>query len=211
MKAWAGVAVLSILGSVAYGESLGEVAKRERERREKKKQQGTSTETKVIHDEDLGAAPGKDSKGTFNPATGFATGRVSAGASEPSKSGAALPPSTSSSSDGGSITEVDVRRAGARQRLESSYATIAGTAWSLVQAVGEYTACGKITSRHCESLVNRIESLAMSVGASMEDAEEAARQGWLNPGEVRAVRQRYGMDDSFWDKLVSVVHQYRHR
>jgi len=45
----------------------------------------------------------------------------------------------------------------------------------------------------------------------MEEAEEAARQGWLNPGEVRAVRQRYGMDDSFWDQLVSMVRQYRRR
>jgi hypothetical protein len=211
MKAWAWVAVLSILGALAYGESLGDVAKRERERREKKKQQGTATETKVIHDEDLGAPPGKDSKGTFNPATGFATGRGSAGASEPSKSATPLPPSTSSSSDSSSITEVDVRRSGARQRLESSYAAIAGTAWSLVQAVAQYAGCGEIPSRRCQSLVATIESLAMSVGASMEDAEEAARQGWLNPGEVRAVRQRYGMDDSFWDKLVSVVHQYRRR
>jgi hypothetical protein len=207
MKAWAWVAVLSILGSLAYAESLGDVAKRERERREKKKQQGTATETKVIHDEDLAAAPGKDSKGTFNPATGFATGRGSAGESEPSKSSAP----SSSSSGNGDITEVDVRRAGARQRLESSYASIAGTAWSLVQAVREYAGCGKIPSRRCLSLAATVESLAMSVGASMEDAEEAARQGWLNPGEVRAVRQRYGMDDSFWDKLVSAVHQYRHR
>ena len=43
----------------------------------------------------------------------------------------------------------------------------------------------------------------------MENAEEAARQGWLNPGDVRAVRQRYGMDDALWDKLVRYVHQYR--
>ncbi|PYQ05352.1 MAG: hypothetical protein DMF83_15615 [Acidobacteria bacterium] len=209
MNAWACVAVLSILGSLAYAESLGDVAKRERERREKKKQQGT--ETKVIHDEDLAAAPGKDSKGTFNPGTGFATGQGSAGASASAKSSAALLPSTSSSSGSGDITEVDFRRAGARQRLESSYATIAETAWSLVEAFREYAGCGEIPSRRCLSLATTVESLAMSVGASMEDAEEAARQGWLDPGEVRAVRHRYGMDDSFWDKLVSVVHQYRRR
>jgi hypothetical protein len=211
MKAWAWVATLSILGSLAYAESLGDVAKRERERREKRKQQGSETESKVIHDEDLAAAPGKDSKGTFNPGTGFATGRGSAGASEPSKISAPLSPSTSSSSDSGGVTEVDVRRAGARQRLESSYASIAGTAWSLMQAISEYAGCGKIPSRRCLSLAATIESLAMSVGASMEDAEDAARQGWLAPGEVRATRQRYGMEDSFWDKLVSVVHQHRRR
>ena len=52
-------------------------------------------------------------------------------------------------------------------------------------------------------------TLAMSIGTSMEDAEDAARQGWLTPGEVRDARQRHGMDDPFWDRLVRVVHQYR--
>ena len=80
-----------------------------------------------------------------------------------------------------------------------------------MQAVREYAGCGEIPSGRCLSLATTIERLAISVGASMEDAEEAARQGWLNPCEVRAVRQRYGMDDSFWDGLVSVVHQYRRR
>jgi len=211
MKAWAWVAVLSILGSLAYAESLGDVAKRERERREKKKQQGTEAESKVIHDDDLAAASGKDSKGTFNPGTGFAAGPGSAGASGSSKSSTSLPPSTSPESVTGGITEVDVRRSGARQRLESSYATIAETASSLIQAAREYVRCGEIPTPRCLSLATTVESLAMSVGASMEDAEEAARQGWLNPGEVRAVRQRYGMDDSRWDELVRVVHQYRRR
>ena len=127
MKAWAWLAAVSILGSIAHAESLGEVAKRERERREKNKRQGT--ETKVINDDDLTAGRDKDSKGTFNPGAGLATGRGGAGASGPSKG--STPPSPSASPAGGdAVTEVDVRRAGARQRLESSYEKIAGEAWS---------------------------------------------------------------------------------
>jgi len=132
MKAWAWLAAVSILGSIAHAESLGEVAKRERERREKNKRQGT--ETKVINDDDLTAGRDKDSKGTFNPGAGLATGRGGAGTSGPSKG--STPPSPSASPAGGdAVTEVDVRRAGARQRLESSYEKIAGEAWSLAEAV----------------------------------------------------------------------------
>jgi hypothetical protein len=199
MKAWGWVVVVSILGSPTYADSLGDVAKREQERREKKKQQGPQTESKVIHDEDLLAAPGKDSKGTFSPGTGFVSGRAPR-----------LPAPSSSPSSSGGITEVDLIRAGARQRLESSYERIGGMAESLVQAVVEYQQhCGEPATSRCRSLIITIGNLAMSVGLSMEDAEEAARQGWLNPGDVRAVRQRYGMDDALWDKLVRYVHQYR--
>jgi hypothetical protein len=203
------VAVLSVLGSFASAESLGDLAKRESARREKKKQPGAATEAKVIHDDDLLAAPAKDSKGAFNPGTGFASGQGSPAASASPKGSVPLPTSTSSSDGSGGMTEVDVMRAGARQRLESSYQRIAETASSLMQAVQDYTGRGELTTKRCQALLITIGSLAMSVGAGMEDAEEAARQGWLNPGEVRAVRQRYGMDDAFWDKLVRVVHQYR--
>jgi hypothetical protein len=207
MKTWGWVAVLSILGSLANAESLGDLAKRERERREKKKQQGAESGAKVIHDDDLLAAPAKDSKGTFSPGTGFASGRGSPSTS--GKSSVPLPAPTSSPSGNGGMTEVDVLRAGARQRLESSYQKIAETAWALGQAIRDYQACGVMMADRCQSLLVTVGNLAMAVGAGMEDAEEAARQGWLHPGEVRAVRQRYGMDDAFWDKLVSEVRQYR--
>ncbi|HEY2944498.1 MAG TPA: hypothetical protein VGN09_18845 [Vicinamibacteria bacterium] len=189
MKAWGWVALISILGAPVDAESLGDAAKRERERREKKKQD--TAEIRVIHDEDLLAGRSTDSKGTFSPAAPLARS------------------SSPSSGSGGVITEVDAIRSAARQRLESSYATIAETAGSLGQAVQEYQGCGELPTRRCMSLLITIGNLAMSVGARMEDAEEAARQGWLNPGDVRAVRQRYGMDDSAWDNLVRLVHQYR--
>jgi hypothetical protein len=105
MKVLGWIPILLLLGAAAGAESLGDVAKRERERPEKKKQEGA--DAKVVHEEELAAPSSRDAKGT------------------------------------------------------------------------------------------------------MEDAEEAARQGWLSPGDVRAMRQRYGMDDSFWDKLADVVHRFR--
>lgn len=201
MKAWGWVAVATILGLPAYADSLGEVAKREQERREKKKQQeGTPAGTRVIRDEDLAAASGKGAKGTFNPGSGFASARATPSASPSSPPGG-----------GGSVTQVDALRAGARQHLESSYQRISETARSLMQAVQQYQSqsCGDMPTARCQALLVGIGKLAILVGVSMEDAEEAARHGWLNPGEVRAMRQRYGMDDALWDKLVAIVHRYR--
>lgn len=148
--------------------------------------------------------PGKDSKGTFNPGTGSVSTGGSAGASAPPGVAAALPP----------LTEVDATRATARRRLEESYENIAATAWSFVEAVREFRGCaekhpGDLLTARCASLPNIMGKLAMSIAASMEDAEDAARQGWLVPGDVRAMRERYGMSSSFWDELVRLVHQHR--
>ena len=212
MKAWVWVALIPILGTLANAESLGDAAKRERERREKTKQAGT--QTKVIHEEDLVTGPGKEAKGTFNPRTGAVGRGGDAGASGPPKGSASPPPSTSSSFGDGSgpVTEVDARRDAARRRLDSSYADIAGMAWSFIQAVREYETCVNMQlnlTQHCRALANRIETSARAIAASMEEAEDAARQGWLPPGEVRDMRRRYRMDDSFWDELVALVRQPR--
>lgn len=199
MKVWVWFAMVPILGSLAHAESLADAAKRERERREKKK----ATETKVIGEEELVAGPGGKAKGTYTPATGSA--------SEGPKA-VVTPPSPSSKGEVGERpTEVDNRRKAARERLDASYETIRETAWSLMQAVHQYGQCNEpaIPPRDCQALLVRVGKLALSVGASMEDAEDAARQGWLTPGDVRDARQRHGMDDSFWDRLVRAVHQYR--
>lgn len=196
MRAWGWMAVVSILSGPAYADSLGDVAKREQERREKKKQQqGTPAETRVIREEELAAAPGKDAKGTFNPGSGFA-------------SAPARPSPSPSAGVGVAVSAVDAIRAGARERLESTYATIAGSAQSLLEAVGEYQRCVNPAIPRCRSLGITIATLSIRVATSMEEAEDAARQGWLAPGEVRAMRQRYGMDDAAWDSLVRLVQQY---
>src|SRR5262249_5835574 len=79
MKALCLVAILSILSSTAVAQSLGEAARREQERRdnEKKKQGAGATPPKVIGDDDLHGASGKDSKGTYSaPAGSTGTGTV---------------------------------------------------------------------------------------------------------------------------------------
>lgn len=201
MKVWGGMAMLLILGSWAGAESLGDAAKRERERREKNKQAGTASP--VIHEEDLAGTHTAGSKGTFSPAAGSTTSRTSAPAAGTAPSAA---------SKGAPRSDVDIKRAAARDRLESSYQAIAGDAWSLVEAVRQFGPCRQgpaQTTRYCLSLVETIGELAISVGAGMDDAEDAARQGWLPPGEVRAIRQRYRMYDAFWDELGRAVRQYR--
>jgi hypothetical protein len=210
MRIWSLMVALALVGSLAHAQSLGEIAKRERERREKNKQQGASTQTKVIHDEDLAAAPGKDAKGTFNPASGFTRGAGGAGAGRPASPPvpAAPSPSASPSGSGERLSEVDTRRAGARQTLESSYRSIAAMAYSLWEAALEYQKCAQVVNRNCAAQEARVGSLAVSVAINMDQAEDAARQGWLDPGEVRDARQRHGMDHAFWDRLVRAVRQY---
>jgi hypothetical protein len=203
MKAWAWMAVVPILSSLAHAESLGDVAQREHERRAKTRDVPRAT---LIREEELVAGPGKASRGTFNPAVGPAIIRP--------KADVAPPAASSTANGGGARTEVDNRRAAARDRLEASYEMIRDTAWSLMQAIAQYEQCrGPVipANKSCEAQLFHIGFLALSVAARMEDAEDAARQGWLTPGDVRDARRRHGMDDSFWDALVRAVAQYRYR
>ena len=61
----------------------------------------------------------------------------------------------------------------------------------------------------CEQLAAQIVALAITVGAGLEDAEDAARTSWLPPGEVRELRKRYGLDAAAWDEIVRLSRQYR--
>jgi hypothetical protein len=202
MKAWASVAMVLILGPLAHAESLGNVAKRERERREKKRD---GVQAPVIGEQELvaGPGPGKASKGTFNPAAGTTGGRT--------KPAVAPPATTSTASPGVLRSDVDVKRAAARDRLEEAYDKIRDVAAVLLQAISDYEQCSVQVipaSKSCEAQLIHIGNLAMAVAAGMEDAEDAARQGWLTPGDVRDARRSHGMADSFWDALVRAVRKY---
>jgi hypothetical protein len=52
-------------------------------------------------------------------------------------------------------------------------------------------------------------SLAIAVGAGLDDAEDAARTSWLPPGEVRDLRKRYGLDAAGWDEMVRLSRRFR--
>ncbi len=209
MKAWTALAMIPFLGSLAEADSLGAAAKRERERREKK----GPAPVKVIGDEELAAGTGPGAKGTSNPSAGSPSAG-SASAPAP-RGGARGGRSDVAGPAGATVTEVDSRRAAARQRLDAAYARISAVAGQLVEAVERYRRCQGLPvdsnspTSSCGPQLEDIGMMAIAVGAGMSDAEEAARQGWLSPGEVRDARQRYGMEDTYWDKLVSLVAQYR--
>jgi hypothetical protein len=201
MKAWAWMVVVPLVGTLAHAESLGDVAKRERERREKK---GEAAQAKVIREDDLVArVGGAGSGGTFSGAVGSTAGRTNAGTTKPS--------SAPAENKTGPITEVEAKRLAARERLEASYESIRDTAGLLWQAITQYVPCEGVipVSLSCQARFRHVLALAWSIGASMADAEDAARQGWLNPGEVRDARRRHGMNDSSWDDLVREVQKYR--
>jgi hypothetical protein len=209
MKIRCGLAMILIAGSTVHADSLGEAAKREEERREKAKHASPAPEPKVIHIEDLGAPSGKDGKGTFNPAAGSAKG------ADGTSGGAATVRSSGSASAGGSgdNTEVDRKRIAARRQLEASYAAIAAAASSLEQIGRDYDGRGceqAKTTPTCARLLKTGVTYALSIAVAMDRAEEAARMGWLSPGEVRATRERYNMTASYWDRLVSLVSRYLH-
>lgn len=204
MKALAWLAVFSIAGTLANAQSLGEAAERERLRREKLKKAGT--ETKVIDGEALAAGPAKGSKGTYN------TSPVSGTAGAPDAS--ASPPLSTSSRPGetGKPSDVDLIRAEARQRLAGSYQRIGGMLSAFTQAAQQYEGCQGLevyATNRCAKVVQTMENLIRSVAILMDQAEDAARQGWLNPEEVRAIRKRYGLDDPIWDEIVSYVRRHR--
>ena len=219
MRAWAALLTIPFLASVAEADSLAAAAQRERERREK----GGKAPVKVIGDEDLAAGPGATSKGTYNasPGSPSSSGSASAPSSRTGArgpSGAARGGSTEAAgveAPGAPLSEVDSKRVAARQRLDAAYSRISSIADQLIAAAEQYRRCQGLpvdstaTVNNCGPQLEDIGMIAIAVGVGMADAEEAARQGWLSPGEVRAARQKYGMEDAEWDQLVSLVAQYR--
>ena len=52
----------------------------------------------------------------------------------------------------------------------------------------------------CVAMRSSVADLASRVRSGMADAEEHARQSGVFPGAARAVRQRYSMEWSGWDR-----------
>jgi hypothetical protein len=213
------VGLLLVTGSTLHAASLGEAAKRERERREKNKAAGV--EVKVISTEDL-AAP-SSGKGTYNDGTSGGSsspsstsssssfsdrgGSLSAPSDSPS-SGALVPPGSSSSSS----SDSDPKRDAARRRLAASYQRIAQAAAMFLQYAEAYHGCPieAAPGTRCYALRVNAASWAIKVAKEMDQAEDDARRGSLPAGEVRRIREAYGLDDPYWDKLVRYMQQHRH-
>ena len=82
---------------------------------------------------------------------------------------------------------------------------------TFVEEVREYhrTCPEGITSHSCDERAGMIGGMAVEVADGMEKVDEVARRLSVNPGDVRAARQRHGMDDGFWDDLVRAVAEFR--
>jgi hypothetical protein len=204
------LAVLAVAGRLASEESLGDAAKRERERREK----GKGSESRVIQEQDLHAPSPKDSKGTFSggsPAADPTSAAVDPRPVVPSSTGV-IPwgvSATPTPPPAGGNPEVDATQAAARARLRRSYQKVAAYAKALGQAVRDFEDCPTINEQ-CHRRLVKAQGLAQSVSAEIAEADEAARQGWLPPGDLRAAREEQGLHDAAWEQLLGWVQQYKH-
>jgi hypothetical protein len=208
--------------ALAHGESLGDAAKRERERREKNKEQ--QIELRVLDDSDLAAAPSDGGKGTFNEGT--------TGGRKPSPPEGAPPPSAPMPPDapgtgspllppgGGALLDApqaprssgDYRRDSARNALYSAYRSMASSAARLVKDAKEYQGCttSTVSGSRCVSLARNLTRLATSLSDSMEAAEALAHAGRVTPGEVRETQERCGSGVD-WSAAERLINQYRKR
>jgi hypothetical protein len=204
--AW--IVLVPMLGSLAYADSLADAARRERERREKTK--GAARVT-VIGDEELAAGPRKGSKGTFNPAAGVTAEATPEVSLAPASSTQSAEPGDAAEAPG----QVEAMRAAARSRLEASYSAMGQAYADLKEAARQHEReCrgpqpDSRTTNACRQRLIDLAGLAVAVAVHMDEAAEAARQGWLSPGEVRDARRRHGMDEAEWDRLSALVRQYR--
>jgi len=111
------------------------------------------------------------------------------------------------------VSEVDVARRQGRQKLEAAIAQVAQIGRELVRTWQyHHRLCsGKVPANPvaCEQLADRMGRLAVAAGAGLDDAEDAARTSWLPPGEVRDIRNRYGLDTAGWDEIARLSREYR--
>jgi hypothetical protein len=109
------------------------------------------------------------------------------------------------------VSEADLARQAGLQRLGQEFAALRGNAASLVNMVARYegAACAGRVDEGCERLLAQIGAIALAVGAAIERTEEIARTSWLDPGVVRDMRTRAGLDDAVWDEIERATREYR--
>lgn len=155
------------------------------------------------------AAPQRPSPDAF-PSAGFgfpipalpATGGGSRDASGSDPADAGADPSS-----------VEAIRKRGEAALDQALRTLAGKAAQLVARVRFHKAnCAGggatfVGGRDCQELLGEMEQLAMEVGAGLEATEDEARSSLVEPGTVRDVRKKYGLDAQAWDDLAEAVHK----
>jgi hypothetical protein len=111
---------------------------------------------------------------------------------------------------GAGATDVEVLQRNARRQLTREFARIATQARRFSeQAAAHEEACGGLEPpRSCGTRVSTLRRRAADLRAQIDAAEDAGRQGWLIPGEVRALR-RQAIDDIAWDATLLLVERWR--
>jgi hypothetical protein len=197
--------------------SLGEAAKRERERREKNKADGV--EVKVISADDLAEVPSDGGKGTYNEGTNGAPARRP---SESSSGATAANPSTEGSSADRSPLVLDSapgrdkrsaappKPSAAMSDLISAYRNMASSAKSLIDNAKAYEGCdsGMVSGSTCTGVATTLTRLAKSLAHDLERAEQTAREGGVTPGEIRVAQSRCDCGVDF-DHVARLVQKYR--
>jgi hypothetical protein len=181
MKGCWAIAVLA-LGVVAQTEaqSLGELAKQEKKRR----QAVSDPKTRTITEDDLRGGP-----------------KASPAASPEARSGSAA---AKARTDQEPLTETDRRRLEALANIAARFERLVDDGNSLIYTARLYnqTNCtSQPQPAECTAMQQSLDSLACSVGRSLDDVEEIARTGFLPPGLVREAREATGLDGQLWDTI----------
>jgi hypothetical protein len=129
--------------------------------------------------------------------------------------GTAAPSTPTALQEGGgagvpSLSEPDQARQRGLRQLEVEFRALAGNASQLIAVVGRYErSCNNVQSAACEAQLTQIGHLAIAVGAAIERTEDIARTSWLDPGVVRDLRVKYGLEDGVWDDIERLTREYR--
>jgi len=110
-------------------------------------------------------------------------------------------------------SEVDRKRADGEQRLEQSMLRLENEVLSLTEGVRryQYSGCSEAgaygvgASIVCSRARLQLGELVVAIGRGLEAAEDDARRSWVDPGTVRDVRSKHGLDAPAWDRVAELV------
>lgn len=112
-------------------------------------------------------------------------------------------------------SQIESQREAGKQRLAQRLSQISDQASQLLVSIGEWQASchGGGTPLYdqpavdCDGMIREIGRLGIAVGKGLEQAEDEARQSWVEPGTVRELRAEYGLESSKWDELSGRIRQ----
>lgn len=206
------------VANLGFGQSLGEIAKKEKERR--KKNEG---EARVIDDKALaeaGAArrqeEGSEESGEpESEATAPGTlKRLLTGSGDTARSAKSSPGESPEPSSPASRADAerDVQKQAAIARLESMLSSMRGAASDLVSAAQRYqqNCTGSNSNNVCEDEIRQVARRAIVVGKMLDEVNNLARKSGITPGKLRELREKHGLGNQIWDAALRFAARYGH-